>query len=91
MKLEETFYTKLSGQLSQEKTEVDVRVACMITLQYVESFTVWKDDNFNLYRTGKYYPKTNSKHFNIMKHINDEPTLFFELKELITLYSKENE
>lgn len=54
MKLEDQFRQRLQGQLSDEKTEIDVRVATDIAEQFAIKFYLWIVDNVLLNSSGDY-------------------------------------
>ncbi len=63
MKLEEDFRFNLLGQLSSEKSEVDVNIASKIARELTVSFTTFFAENcFEYYNSGHYCIKGSVEH-----------------------------
>lgn len=55
MTLEQQFRNGLAGQLSDEKTDVDIRVAVKIAREFAGKFAEWSDEKSTLLSTGEWY------------------------------------
>jgi len=49
MNLEQQFRNELAGQLSDDKTEVDVKVAAKIAREFASTFSVFCAENYEYY------------------------------------------
>ena len=64
MTLEEQFRNRLAGQLSSDKTEVDIRVAVRIAREFTLRFcTFFAENCFELFDTKTYYIRDH-EHYN---------------------------
>lgn len=71
MRLEEDFRFNLQGQLSHEKTEVDVTIASRIAREFAVSFSTFFVENcFELFDTKTYYIRDH-EHYNDTYTIED--------------------
>ena len=63
MKLEEKFRENLLGQLSDEKTEVDVNIACKIAREFTISFfTFFAENCFEIFDSKLYHIRDSEKY-----------------------------